>query len=44
VYVAVATPDGTRVRSLMLGGSRAQIRSAATAAALALALECTPSN
>jgi nicotinamide-nucleotide amidase len=44
VYVAVATPDGTRVRSLMLGGSRAQVRSAATAAALALALECTPSN
>jgi nicotinamide-nucleotide amidase len=44
VYVAVATPSCTRVASLSLEGTRAQIRSAATAAALALALECTASN
>lgn len=44
VHIAVATRHGTRVRSLALDGTRAQIRSAATAAALALALECTPSD
>lgn len=44
VHIAVATPQGTRVRSLVLDGTRAQIRSAATVAALALALECTPAD
>lgn len=44
VYVAVATPEGTRVEALTLDGTRAQIRGDATAAALALALECTPSD
>jgi nicotinamide-nucleotide amidase len=46
VHVAVATADGIRVTSLRLAGNRAQIREEATAAAVALALECvgpTPS-
>ncbi len=42
VHIAVSTPAGTRVRTLALAGSRAQIRAEATAAALALALECVP--
>ena len=40
VHVAVSTPAGTRVETLALGGNRARIRAVATAAALALALEC----
>ncbi len=38
VFVAVATPDGTRVEALSLTGSRARIRAEATRAALDLAL------
>ena len=40
VHVAVSTPAGSRVETLALGGNRARIRAVATAAALALALEC----
>lgn len=39
VHVAVSTPAGTRVRSLALSGTRAQIRAEATRAALAAAAE-----
>jgi nicotinamide-nucleotide amidase len=39
VHVAVSTPAGTRVRSLALFGTRAQIRAEATRAALAAAAE-----
>ena len=38
VYVAVSTPEGTRVERLMLTGSRADIRTQAMDAALGLAL------
>jgi nicotinamide-nucleotide amidase len=38
VFVAVATPAGTRVEALSLTGSRERIRSQATRAALVLAL------
>jgi nicotinamide-nucleotide amidase len=37
VHVAVSTPAGTRVQSLALAGTRAQIRAEATRAALAAA-------
>ena len=40
VHVAVATALGTRVASLTLAGNRTRIRAEATAAAVALALEC----
>ena len=39
VYIAVATPTGTRVEALRLAGTRAQIRSEATRSALEIALE-----
>lgn len=39
VFVAVATPDGTRVAALSLAGSRSDIRAAAVDAVIALALE-----
>jgi len=39
VHVAVATPLGTRVESLLLGGTREQIRTAAARAAIRLALD-----
>jgi nicotinamide-nucleotide amidase len=39
VHVAVSTPAGTRVRSLALSGTRAQIRAEATRAAIAAAAE-----
>ncbi len=39
VYIAVATPAGTRVEALSLAGTRAQIRAEATRAALAIALK-----
>lgn len=39
VHLAVATPLGSRVESLLLVGDRAQIRAEATARALRLALE-----
>lgn len=38
VYVAVATPEGTRVGALSLDGTRSQIRAAAVDAAVELAL------
>lgn len=38
VFVAVSTPEGTRVERLMLAGSRAEIRGKAMVAALGLAL------
>ncbi len=41
VFVAVATPAGTHVEELLLSGSRAQIRAAASRSALALALHAT---
>ena len=39
VFVAVATPDRTRVAALSLAGSRHEIRAAAADAVIALALE-----
>ena len=39
VHVAVASPSGVRVRSLMLGGDRAQVRDGAVRAVLRLALD-----
>jgi nicotinamide-nucleotide amidase len=39
VHVAVAAPNATRVRSLLLEGDRAQVRMGAQAAVLGLALE-----
>lgn len=40
VHLAVAAPGGTRVITLALHGDRDEIRSEATAAALALAVDC----
>lgn len=40
VFIAVATPAGTRVERLSLAGSRARIRADASRAAVDLALEC----
>lgn len=40
VHVAVSTPEGTRVRSLSLEGSRADIREETARCVLALALDC----
>lgn len=39
VYIAVATPAGTRIEALSLTGTRVQIRAEASRAALALALD-----
>ncbi len=39
VYVAVSTPEGTRVEALSLAGTRAEIRAEATRAALAITAE-----
>lgn len=39
VHVAVAMPEGTRTASLALAGTRAEIREAAAAAAIRLALD-----
>ena len=39
VHVAVCTPDGTTVRSLLLAGDRAQVRARSVEAVLALAVE-----
>ena len=39
VHVAVATPDGTHVRSLRLDGDRARVRSLTVDAVLALAVQ-----
>ncbi len=41
VYIAVATPVGTRIEQLALTGTRAQIRAEASRAALSLALDAT---
>jgi nicotinamide-nucleotide amidase len=41
VYIAVATPSGTRIEALSLTGTRAQIRAESSRAALALALDAT---
>ena len=39
VHVAVCTPDGTTVRSLLLAGDRGQVRARSVEAVLALAVE-----
>jgi nicotinamide-nucleotide amidase len=39
VHVAVSTPHGTTVRSLLLTGDRAQVRAQSVDAVLALAVE-----
>ena len=39
VHVAVSTPDGTTVRSLLLDGDRAHVRARSVDAVLALALD-----
>ena len=39
VHVAVCTPDGSTVRSLLLAGDRAQVRARSVEAVLALAVE-----
>jgi nicotinamide-nucleotide amidase len=41
VHIAVATPAGTRVETLSLGGTRGQIRAEATRRALAMAVDAT---
>lgn len=42
VFVAVVTPEGSRVEALLLSGDRSQIRAAATRAALALVRDFVP--